>query len=66
MTKSYEIIERTGVSTESVEEAIKQALNEAKQEKPIAWFETVEIRGRITQDEKVEFQVTLKIGRKLN
>lgn len=66
MSKSFEIIERVGISTESTTEAVKSAVLEANQEKKVAWFEVVEHRGRVTSDGKVEFQVTVKIGRKLS
>lgn len=66
MSKSFEILERVGISTESLTDAIKSVLAEANQEKKVAWFEVVEQRGRMTSEGKVEFQVTVKIGRKLN
>ncbi|HOI29653.1 MAG TPA: dodecin family protein [Melioribacteraceae bacterium] len=66
MSKSFEIIERVGVSTESISDAVKSVLQEANSEKKVGWFEVVEERGRITSDGKVEFQVTVKIGRKLS
>jgi flavin-binding protein dodecin len=31
----------------------------------VGWFEVIEQRGRITTEGKVEFQVKVKIGRKL-
>ncbi|MCK5086301.1 MAG: dodecin domain-containing protein [Melioribacteraceae bacterium] len=66
MSKSFEIIERVGISTESASDAIKSALKEANEEKKVGWFEVLEHRGRITQDGEIEFQVTVKIGRKLD
>ncbi len=66
MSKTFEIIERVGISTESTDEAIKNALLDANQEKKVAWFEVLDQRGRLTSEGKVEFQVTLKIGRKTN
>ncbi len=66
MSKTFEIIERVGISTESATEAIKNAVNEANKDQKVAWFEVTEQRGRVTSDGKVEFQVTVKIGRKLN
>jgi len=66
MSKSFEIIERVGISTESSSEAVKNAVLEANNDKNVAWFEVAEQRGRITSEGKVEFQVTVKIGRKLN
>ncbi len=64
MSKSFEIIERVGISYESNSDAIKSAVMEARKESSISWFEVVDQRGRVTNDEKIEYQVTLKIGRK--
>jgi len=66
MSKSFEIINRVGISNESISDAIKVAVNEAKNEGGVTWFEVVEQRGRVTNDDKIEFQVTLQIGRKIN
>ena len=66
MSKSFEIIERVGISTESATEAVKNAVLEANNEQKVAWFEVLEHRGRVTSEGKVEFQVSVKIGRKLN
>jgi dodecin len=65
MAKSFEIIERVGVSTVSSTEAIKSAVLEANNQRKVGWFEVSEVRGRVTQEGQVEFQVTIKIGRKL-
>ena len=64
MSKSFEIIERVGISNESISEAVKLVVLEAHTEGKVSWFEVVEERGRVTDDEKIEFQVTVKIGRK--
>ena len=66
MSKTFEIIERVGISYESASDAIKKVVMEAHTEGGVSWFEVVEHRGRVTHDDKVEFQVTLKIGRKIN
>ncbi|MBK7103939.1 MAG: dodecin domain-containing protein [Ignavibacteriae bacterium] len=66
MSKSFEIINRVGISNESISDAVKVAINEAKSDGGVSWFEVVEQRGRVTSDDKIEFQVTLKIGRKIN
>lgn len=65
MNKSFEIINRVGISNQSISDAVKNALDEAKNDGGVSWFEVVEQRGRVTNDDKIEFQVTLKIGRKL-
>jgi len=65
MSKTFEVIERVGISTEGVAEAIKEVVLEANNEKKVGWFEVVEQRGRVTSEGKVEFQVKIRIGRKL-
>ena len=65
MSKTFEVIERVGVSTTSIEDAIKDVVLEAQEEKKIGWFEVVEQRGRITSEGKIEFQIKVRIGRKL-
>lgn len=66
MAKMFEIIERVGISTENISEAVKIAVFEANKEKPVSWFSVEEQRGRVNSDGKIEFQVSLKIGRKIN
>ena len=66
MSKNFELIERVGISQESVSDAIKSVVEEANKEKKVAWFEVIEQRGRLTPDGKIEFQVKVKIGRKIN
>lgn len=66
MSIQFEVIERVGVSTESISEAVKSVLTAANNEKKVAWFEVIEQRGRMTSEGKVEFQVKIKIGRKLS
>jgi flavin-binding protein dodecin len=65
MSKSFEIIERVGISIDTVSDAIKKVVMEAKTEGGVSWFEVTEQRGRVTHDDKLEFQVTVKIGRKV-
>ena len=65
MSKSFEIIDRVGISKESISDAIKSVVNEANGEKRVSWFEVLEHRGRVTQENEIEFQVTVRLGRKL-
>ena len=65
MASSFEIIERVGISNVSSSDAIKNAVKEANEEKKVGWFEVAEERGRLTQEGEIEFQVTVKIGRKI-
>lgn len=66
MSNTFEIIERVGISYDSMADAVKKVVEEAHAEKKVAWFEVVEQRGRVTEQGKVEFQIKVKIGRKLN
>lgn len=66
MSKNFEVVERVGISTVSLADAVQQVVLEANNEKKIGWFEITEQRGRVNSEGKVEFQVTVKIGRKLN
>ncbi len=62
----YSISEVVGVSTESVEQAVRNALKRANETlRNLDWFEVTEIRGSIGGAEVREFQVTVKIGFKL-
>lgn len=66
MSNSFEIVTRVGISTISSSDAIKNVVKAAHGEKKVSWFEVLEERGRVTQEGDLEYQVTVKIGRKLN
>ena len=66
MSNSFEIIERVGISNVSSSDAIKKVVKEAHEESRVGWFEVQEERGRVTGEGEIEFQVTVKIGRKLD
>ena len=62
-TKVYKLSELTGTSTASVEEAVQSAIGEAaKTVRNMSWFEVVETRGAIKDGKVTQWQVTLKIG----
>jgi len=66
MSGTYKKIEIVGTSPVSIAEAIKSAVKEAgKTVRHMNWFEVVETRGRITDGNVEEFQVTIEIGFKL-
>ena len=66
MSGIYKKIEIVGTSTVGISEAIKAAIKEAgKTVRHMNWFEVVETRGRITDGNVEEFQVTIEIGFKL-
>lgn len=60
---TYKILELVGSSTTSTDEAIKSAIAQAaKSVKFIEWFEVLETRGHIQDGKVAHFQVTLKVG----
>ena len=63
----YAISEIAGSSTESIEEAIDNALGRAsKTLRNLDWFEVTEIRGHLGDGGTVEhYQVSLKLGFKM-
>ncbi len=62
----FKKIELTGTSENSIEEAINNALLKAsKTVRKMRWLEVVEIRGGIKDDRVAQWQVTVKIGFKL-
>ncbi len=59
----YKLIEITGTSAESSDQAVKNALaRAAKSVRNMRWFEVVETRGSVDSDQVSQWQVTLKIG----
>ena len=63
VSKSIEI---TGSSTVSVDEAIRAAVAKSTETvRNVEWFKVVSTRGHVA-DEKLYFQVTLKIGFRLD
>jgi hypothetical protein len=59
----YKILELTGSSTESVEAAIRNAIQRAGATvRNMRWFQVVETRGQIDNAAVAHWQVTIKIG----
>ncbi|MCZ2150409.1 MAG: dodecin family protein [Bryobacterales bacterium] len=66
MAGTYKITEIVGTSPVSFAEAVKAGVAEAaKTLRQLDWFEVVEQRGRIADGSVQEFQVTIKVGFKL-
>lgn len=62
----FKIIEVVGTSPLSFAEAVKSAIAEASATvRHMEWFEVVSERGRIVDQKVEEFQVTVKIGFKI-
>lgn len=62
----YKIVELVGSSTSSSDDAIRNAIETAaKTLRRIDWFEVVETRGHVAGGKVGHFQVTLKVGFRL-
>ena len=59
----YKLIELTGTSPNSMEEAVDGAIKRAhKTIKNLCWFQVVETRGNINKGKIHHWQVTIKVG----
>lgn len=62
----YKTIELTGSSSTGSDDAIRNAIDKAAGSvRHMDWFEVVETRGNIRDDKVAYWQVTLKIGFRL-
>ena len=60
---TYKIIELVGSSPNSSDEAIRNAITKAAQTvKHMDWYEVVESRGHIVNGHIQHYQVTMKVG----
>jgi len=63
----YKKVELVGSSTTGSDDAIRNALARAKQSiRNMDWFEVAETRGHIVDGEVAHWQVTLKVGFRLD
>ncbi len=63
----YKTIEVTGSSTDSIQDAVRVAVAKAGETvRNLEWFEVTETRGHIEDGQVAHFQVTVKIGFKLD
>jgi dodecin len=59
----YKLIELTGTSTASIEDAVNMAIKRAhKTIKNLSWFQVAEMRGSIEKGKVRHWQVTIKVG----
>ena len=64
--KTYKIVEVVGVSDESIQGAVRNAITKARQTlRNIDWFEVKDIRGSVSKDGAPIFQVEVRIGFRL-
>jgi dodecin len=63
---SYSISEIVGTSKTGVDDAIRGAVQSASEKiDDLDWFEVTEIRGHIDQKQVCHFQVTVKVGSRI-
>ncbi len=66
MPGTYKLIDVVGTSPDSLAAAVKNAVAEASRTvRDMSWFEVVEQRGAIRDGKVLEFQVTVRIGFKI-
>ena len=67
MDHTYRVTEIVGSSPESVEQAVRNAVARANATlRNLDWFEVTEVRGHIEGGEIAHFQVTVKVGFRLD
>ncbi len=65
--KTYRVTEVVGTSSESIQQAVRNGVARASQTlRGLEWFEVLETRGSISDGTVDEFQVTMKIGFRLD
>ena len=62
----YKLVELVGSSTVGTDDAIRSAIETAaKTLRQIDWFEVIETRGHVADGKVAHYQVTLKVGFRL-
>jgi flavin-binding protein dodecin len=62
----YKLLELTGSSTSSIEDAVQGAIAKAHETvRNIQWFEVTETRGHVADGKIAHWQVTLKVAFRL-
>jgi flavin-binding protein dodecin len=63
---TYSISEIVGTSTEGVDDAVRNGIAKASQTlRNLDWFEVKEIRGHLEEGKIADWQVTIKLGFRL-
>jgi dodecin len=66
MDHVYRVTEIVGSSPESIDSAVRNAIARACSTlRHVDWFEVTEVRGNVTDGEVGHFQVTIKVGFRL-
>ncbi|CCK25712.1 hypothetical protein BN159_1333 [Streptomyces davaonensis JCM 4913] len=64
---TYRVTDIVGTSPEGVDQAIRNGINRASQTlHNLDWFEVVEVRGQLNDGQIAHWQVTMKVGFRLD
>lgn len=64
--RTYRLTEIVGTSPDSIDQAVRNGISRASQTlRHIDWFEVTDVRGYIRDGDVNHYQVTLKIGFRL-
>ncbi len=64
--RTYRVTEIVGTSPDGVDQAIRNAVQRASRTlRHLDWFEVTQVRGQVVDDEVEHFQVTMKLGFRL-
>jgi dodecin len=64
---TYRVTEIVGTSAESIQQAVRNGLDRASQTlRNLDWFEIEHVRGAIEHGQVSAFQVTMKVGFRLD
>lgn len=62
----YKTVEITGSSSNDVNDAIRSAVSKASETlRNVEWFEVISVRGHVQNGAVAHYQVTLKVGFRL-
>ncbi|WAZ25632.1 dodecin family protein [Streptomyces cinnabarinus] len=64
---TYRVTDIVGTSPEGVDQAIRNGINRASQTlHNLDWFEVVDVRGQLNDGQIAHWQVTMKVGFRLD
>jgi len=65
-SRTYRLTEIVGTSPEGIDQAVRNGLARASESlRHVDWFEVTDVRGYVRDGEVDHFQVTLKVGFRL-
>jgi flavin-binding protein dodecin len=60
---TYRVVEIVGTSGDGVDQAIRNGISRASSTvRHVDWFEVIQVRGQVLDDNVQHFQVSMKVG----